>query len=125
MRWIGGIGLNVEGIEIEILREMRRHEDRERGRDTAREAQRTERRRKESLLSNMACWREGQDLEEFVGLVEENMDLCQVPLEEKAIVLGAKLAGEWASLFRELRTECGDYQTAGRDRLLEAAGFGN
>ena len=59
----------------------------------AAEIRRGARKRKTMACNNMPVYKEGDDLDIFFQAFETHMDVCEVPCEEWAAMLGSKLAG--------------------------------
>ena len=84
-------------------RDKTQREEQREARSRQRETQALDRKRKEQRLQNMAAYSEGQDLEEFLWLVEDAMEACQLPDEEWILMVASKLSGPKASMLREIR----------------------
>ena len=88
---------------------------------THRENQNKDRKRDRALLS-VPILREGEDLEDFLVMMEGRMEEAGIEKEEWVSSISSKLTGRLASTWREITLATEDYEVA-RTRLLEGSGY--
>ena len=118
--------------EQQELIEKRQHESQkqlvEMQAEIGREASRLHReqmnvdKRKERALFSVPTFREGEDLEEFLVLMEERMIAAGVEKNEWIASVSSKLTGRLAAAWREVTVAAPDYEGA-RIRFLEGSGY--
>ena len=86
-----------------------------------REQQNIDKRRERALFS-VPPFKEGEDLEEFMVLLEERMVAAGVEEAEWGASISSKLTGRLASTWREVSLATPDYKGA-RTRFLEGSGY--
>ena len=86
-----------------------------------RENQNSDRKKERALLSVPAL-REGEDLEDFLVMIEGRMEAAEIGKEEWVSSISSKLTGRLASTWREITLVTADYDTA-RTRFLEGSGY--
>ena len=118
--------------EQQELIEKRQHESQkqlvEMQAEIGREASRLHReqmnvdKKKERALFSVPTFREGEDLEEFLVLMEERMIAAGVEKNEWVASVSSKLTGRLAAAWREVTAAAPDYEGA-RIRFLEGSGY--
>ena len=78
--------------------------------------------KKERALFSVPPFKEGEDLEEFMVLLEERMVAAGVEEAEWGASISSKLTGRLASTWREITLATPDYKGA-RTRFLEGSGY--
>ena len=124
--------MEVKQQEQQALVEKRQYESQkalvEMQAEIGREASRLHReqqnvdKRKERALFSVPPYREGEDLEEFMVLMEERMVAAGVEENEWVASVSSKLTGRLAATWREVTAAAPDYQGA-RIRFLEGSGY--
>ena len=110
----------ADNVDVEARRRVDRDADRlERER---RERETNSRRRQERGLHNLRVYQEGDDLEEYVWLLEDAMRACQLPDDEWLMTLAQKMSGSKARILRDIRKDGGEYEET-RDRFLSITGY--
>ena len=96
--------------------------------DIGREASRVHRetqlldRKKDRALFSVPALKEGEDLEDFLVMMEGRMEAADIAREEWVTSISSKLTGRLASTWREITLATDDYAVA-RSRLLEGSGY--
>ena len=86
-----------------------------------RENQNTDRKKERALLS-VPSYREGEDLENFLVMIEGRMETAEIEKEEWVASISSKLTGRLAATWRDITLVVADYDTA-RSRFLEGSGY--
>ena len=86
-----------------------------------RENQNKDRKRDRALFSVPAL-KEGEDLEDFLVMMEGRMEAAEIGKEEWVSSISSKLTGRLASTWREITLATEDYEVA-RTRLLEGSEY--
>ena len=84
--------------------------------------QANEDKKRDRALFGVPTFREGEDLEEFLVLMEERMIAAGVEKNEWVASVSSKLTGRLAASWREVTAAAPDYEGA-RIRLLEGSGY--
>ena len=79
-------------------------------------------RKKERALLSVPTLREGEDLEDFLVMIEGRMEAAEIGKEEWVASISSKLTGRLASTWREITLVTADYDIA-RSRFLEGSGY--
>ena len=84
--------------------------------------QANEDKKRDRALFGVPTFREGEDLEEFLVLMEERMIAAGVEKDEWVASVSSKLTGRLAASWREVTAAAPDYEGA-RIRFLEGSGY--
>ena len=79
-------------------------------------------RKKDRALFSVPALKEGEDLEDFLVMIEGRMEAAEIGRDEWVASISSKLTGRLASTWREITLATEDYATA-RARLLEGSGY--
>ena len=79
-------------------------------------------RKKDRALFSVPVLKEGEDLEDFLVMIEGRMEAAEIGREEWVASISSKLTGRLASTWREITLATDDYAAA-RTRLLEGSGY--
>ena len=79
-------------------------------------------RKKDRALFSVPVLKEGEDLEDFLVMIEGRMEAAEIGREEWVASISSKLTGRLASTWREITLATHDYAAA-RTRLLEGSGY--
>ena len=79
-------------------------------------------RKQDRALSNVACYGESDDLEDYLMMVERRLETAGVKAEEWVDIVESKLRGRLAISWQDAVATTGGYQEA-RDKILKSNGY--
>ena len=79
-------------------------------------------RKRDRAISSIPCYRDGEDVEEFLVTAERRLSAGEIPDREWLTTIASKLSGKVGSVWQDLCVVSEDYQEV-RNRLLKSCGY--